>query len=573
MTPRWTPLAVVLGLLGLMGLVSGCAFVPTSGSIEQGPVVDSGASTQFIRVIAAPPSAGAQPSEVVTGFLEANASLEGEHGIARQYLTRVAAARWAPEQRTTVYSLGSLQVTGAGGEVRASMDVTGELLADGTLRTVEPAAPTRIDLHLTQVRQGGNAPPEWRITDPPHELLVSDADLRRAYREHQVYFVSARTGTLVPDGRFLPVVGSALPTALAEEVLAGPSRWLAPGVVASTPRGTKLALGAVTVSNSLATVELTSDVLAATPTQREALAAQLTWTLTSLPDVSAVQIMVGASPLEFPGTTLLLDRSNWQTRAPDAPRSGLDASGQPAAYRLLGRTVVRTTALGTTTLSLPAPVPSELSSLAVSLDERVAAVTEQDGAGIWLVPLDARSTEKRFAGSGIHSASFDSLGRLWFASEGVVRRLDRDGTLHSVPRPDGPTAPVTGLAVAADGTRVALVAGGRVEIAVLQQRADGELLLRSAHPIAGGIASVRDVAWRGATDIDVLGYTRTGLDVQRVTLASGLVEALRAPEGTVDVASSPGGRTLARTSGSEVLGNIGLQWREQGRANAVAYPG
>ena len=247
MTPRWTPLAVVLGLFGLMGLVSGCAFVPTSGSIEQGPVVDSGASTQFIRVIAAPPSAGAQPSEVVTGFLEANASLEGEHGIARQYLTRVAAARWAPEQRTTVYSLGSLQVTGAGGEVRASMDVTGELLADGTLRTVEPAAPRRIDLHLTQVRQGGNAPPEWRITDPPHELLVSDADLRRAYREHQVYFVSARTGTLVPDGRLLPVVGSALPTALAEEVLAGPSRWLAPGVVASTPRGTKLALGAVTL--------------------------------------------------------------------------------------------------------------------------------------------------------------------------------------------------------------------------------------------------------------------------------------------------------------------------------------
>lgn len=559
-------------VLALLGLLAGCASVPTSGSIRQGPVVDSGPSTQFIRVIAAPPSAGAQPSEVVTGFLEANASLESEHGIARQYLTRAAAARWAPEQRTTVYSLGSLQVTGSGNQVRASMDVTGELLADGTLRTVDPATPRRLDLHLTRVGQGSGTPPEWRIADPPSELLVSDADLRRAYREHQVYFVSARTGTLVPDGRLLPVVGSALPTALAEEVLAGPSKWLAAGVVDSVPKGTKLALGAVTVSNSLATVELTSDVVAATPKEREALAAQLTWTLTSLPDISAIQIMVGGSPLEFPGTTLLLDRSNWEMRAPDAPRSGRDGSGQPPDYRLVGGTVVRTTTAGTTTLSLPARVPSELTSLAVSLDERVAAVTEKGGTGLWLVPLDARSTEKRFPGTGIESASFDSLGRLWFASGGVVRRLDRDGTLRSVARPGGPAEPVTRVRVAADGTRIALVAGGRVELAVIQERS-GHTVLRSSHPIAGGIASVRDVAWRGATDLDVLGYTRAGLDVQRVTLASGLIEPLRAPEGTVGVASAPGGRTLARTSGGEVLGNIGLQWREQGRADAVAYPG
>ena len=71
---------------------SACASVPTSGPIEQGPVVDAGESTQFIRVIAAPPSQGASPADIVRGFLEANASLESDHAIARRYLTPPAAA-------------------------------------------------------------------------------------------------------------------------------------------------------------------------------------------------------------------------------------------------------------------------------------------------------------------------------------------------------------------------------------------------------------------------------------------------------------------------------------------------
>ena len=76
--------------------LSACAAVPTSGPIEEGPIVDAGNTAQFIRVIAAPPSVGASPSEIVRGFLEANASLDSGHAIARRYLTSEAAESWDP---------------------------------------------------------------------------------------------------------------------------------------------------------------------------------------------------------------------------------------------------------------------------------------------------------------------------------------------------------------------------------------------------------------------------------------------------------------------------------------------
>ena len=101
---------VAVAAAACIGLAA-CAGVPTSGPIEQGPVVDAGESSQFIRVIAAPPSVGASPTEIVRGFFEANASLESDHAIARRYLTPEAAATWDPDAATTVYQQSSLKLS------------------------------------------------------------------------------------------------------------------------------------------------------------------------------------------------------------------------------------------------------------------------------------------------------------------------------------------------------------------------------------------------------------------------------------------------------------------------------
>lgn len=570
---RRSGLAGALALL-CAGLLTSCAGVPTSGAIRQGPVVDSGEATQFIRVIAAPPSAGATPVQVVRGFLEANASLEDDSSISRQYLTPRAAEDWDPSARTTVYSLPSLDVSAEDSLARVALDVTGELLADGTLLPVDPVQRRRITMTLEQVPAGPEVPVEWRITDPPDELLVSDSDLRRAFRLHHVFFLGDRAGVLVPDGRLLPVVGASLPTALALQVLAGPAQWLAPGVSHGLPPGTGLAFGAVPVADGVASVELSEEARMATPEQRRALAAELTWTLTQLPDVTSVRIVAGAEPFDVPGAPSELGRDTWQPIAPDSASHGSPGSGGVASFRLQGASLVRVSDVARTAMPLPAEVTARSAGLAVSLDQRRASVVSRDRRQLWLLPLDTRAATQSFTGRRIGAGSFDHDGRLWFTEDGAVHRVTGPRTAPVVRVVGGPDAPVTAVRLARDGTRVALVAGGQLYLGVIRADADGAVSIVSAHTLVVGVRDIVDVAWRDATELDVLGsLSGAGQQVLRITVGSGQAQGLRAPAGAVDVAAAPGATTLALTSADELFGNVGLQWREQGSARSVAYPG
>jgi hypothetical protein len=564
-------------------VLAACSSVPTTGPIEQGPVVDSGESTQFIRVIAAPPSTGATPEQVVRGFLEANASLEDDHGIARRYLTPDAAASWAPGHRTTVYSVSSLDVvpgdeavtTPVGTRVRTSIDVVGDLLDDGSLQTVDPARPRRIVMTLEKAPQPeSNLPPEWRIADPPNELLVSDTDLRRAFREQQVFFLAESSQTLVPDTRLLPVVGPTVATALAERVLAGPSAWLAPGVEPSTPEGTALAFGSVPVADGLATVELTDRALAASPEQRRALSAALTWTLTQLPDVSAVEVLVAGGPYQVPGVSAVMDRATWQSIAPDHALLGPAGSDVPAAFVLRKDRVQRITDAGETSIPLPPEVVGKLSGLSVSLDERRASLIDTRGRVLWLFQFDNRSGARPFPVSGSGSGSFAPDGSFWFTDKGNLRRVSQGGTETAVPVVGAPPRGIDLVRIARDGVRVAVVADGRLLVGVVQHDADGAPTVASLHRIVGDLTQVRDVSWRTATDLDVLGsLSKTGRQLVRIGVGSGNAQGLRAPTGTWDVAAAPSATTLAVAADRIVYENVGLQWRQQAPGDSAAYPG
>ena len=67
-------------------------------------------------------------------------------------------------------------------------------------------------------------------------------------------------------------------------------------------------------------VDLDSTVLSATLADREALSAQLVWTLRQLPDVSAVRITSGGVPL--PGVESEQRRDAWPEFSPDGPTVG-----------------------------------------------------------------------------------------------------------------------------------------------------------------------------------------------------------------------------------------------------------
>ena len=564
---------VAVAAAACMGLAA-CAGVPTTGPIEQGPVVDAGESSQFIRVIAAPPSVGASPTEIVRGFFEANASLESDHAIARRYLTPEASGTWDPDAATTVYQQSSLKLSeGKDATINARLAVNNRLNEEGTLDPVDPASKEKIAFTLEQVVDGASGIPQWRIADPPPGILISDADLRRAYRQYQVHYPATRSGALVPDGRLLPVVGPSLPTALAQRVLAGPAEWLAPGVRTGAPPGTALALGAVPVTNGVALVELTDQALAATDVQRRDLAAQLTWTLTQLPEVTSVRLQVGGEPYDVPGVPELMDRSVWQERSPDSLTTGPTGTSLLPYYVLDGPAVIRVSEGGRTVLPMKVPDAEELIDLGVALDQRSAAAVEPDRRALWILPLDRGIAEQRIEGTRIGGASFDVDGQAWFTDAGRVMRLVPNGLPQEVAVQPDLAAPITSVHLARDGTRVVLVADGVLYLGVIQPSSTG-LVIGSVRRIATTVSDVQDVAWRNSVTLDVLGRTDTSnLQVLRIGVGTGDVQPFGAPPDPLEVSGAPGSATLAAGEGNQLFANVGLQWRAQGAARSVAYPG
>jgi len=99
-------------------------------------------------------------------------------------------------------------------------------------------------------------------------------------------------------------------------------------------------------------------------------------------------------------------------------------------------------------------------------------------------------------------------------------------------------------------------------------------VIGSVHRIATSVTGVLDATWRDSVTIDVLGPVESrGLQVLRVDVGSGEVQQLGAPPVPQEVAGAPGAPTLVSTEEGELFGNVGLQWREQGPARSVAYPG
>jgi hypothetical protein len=82
--------AVVIAAL-VAPLLAGCAVIPTSGPIQQGAEVGVETTDQVIRVIARPPQSDMTPTQIVSGFLQASASFEDDHAVARWILDTVDA--------------------------------------------------------------------------------------------------------------------------------------------------------------------------------------------------------------------------------------------------------------------------------------------------------------------------------------------------------------------------------------------------------------------------------------------------------------------------------------------------
>ena len=562
------PAVLVLVLASLASVLAGCAGVPTSGPIEQGPSIAAPGNDQFIRVIARPPVEGMTPEEVVRGFQEATASQDTGFGVAKQYLTALAATTWNPAKGVKVYDTSGLTFETAGSDVDAVGSLTGEIDRTGQYTVAAPGTQLAVEYGLQRVEG------EWRINALPDGLILGRGDIDRGYRAFNLYYFTRDSATLVPAPVLVPLSNAGVATRLVSGLLAGPTPWIAPSVRSGFPEGTTLLPESVPVVDGIADVALNDAVLAADDQQRQALSAQLVWTLRQLPDISGVRITVNGQPLLVPGVGATQGMTDWLTYDPDA------APDDFTAFALSEDRLVRVspdnTLVRVADLSQPAILP------AVSIDLTRVATLSPRRRQLSVSRLAAGATaELRFTGTELSRPSWDRTGALWVVDRGrglVLITDDADPVVVPVSGlPDDVTdRDLVAVAVSRDATRMGLLVqrGSRVEPMVARIERTGDRVRVSApRRVDSQLTESFDLAWADSGTLVVLGASgRTSLEVLQFSVGTTRVRPLSAPEGALSVAAGPS-RSLLVGTADTLYTSVGASWNRLGAATDPVYPG
>jgi hypothetical protein len=570
----------VAALVALAALAAaGCGGVPESGPVHAGRLVLPGAAGDdgFIRPIVTGPASGASPARIVAGFLAASGNLDENNLAARAFLTDAAAAIWQPGTRAAIYDdrthfdIGPTRSAGLTSTVTMAADRVATIGSDGGYTR---AGSHRLSATFRLVRQQG----QWRIENPPHELLLTALDLERSYQVSDVYFLNRSLDQVVPDRVFLTATGAGRATALVRAVLRGPSGSIAPAVRTAVPPGTSL-LGSAPVdaASGVVTVDLSRQILDARPAQRRELSAQLVWTLRQLPEVSGLRILADGSPLDVPGVPDVQTRSSWPGFAPDALPA--DAT---AFYRTHGRWQ---TVSG---VRLPGP----LGTGHLDLDDVAIGPGVDIGAGIGahrnrngLVTLYTGSVSLGptpvLSASAITPPSVDGHGEVWAAEPGSPTRVvmvPPGGRVQPVAAPGLANLDVSRLRISRDGARVAVVAAAgdrvpRLLVGRVSVLSHGGLRIDGLRQVAPGLR-VREVSWSAADKLAVLASVHGVVQLWTVAVDGSEIAPI-ATSGLpsyLDVAAAPQLPIVVSFARNIYLADSG-GWSFVGHGGQPAYPG
>lgn len=537
---RRSPVATfILGVVAV--LVAGCAGLPTSSA----PKVVRKVADQSIAAAPQGPDPGQQPEQIVREFIHASALTEydtaGESFVAaREFLTPAAQKSWRADSSSTKIIVLSDDFSATPdpdnpGAVAVTGRQIGEVEPDRSFRPID-SAKFQVTVHLDQTNG------QWRISDPPADVLITQGDFSTALRQRTVYFLDSTGRVVVPDIRYIPNSHSPDLSAnrLMDLLLRGPSKQLAGAARTQLGPGAELQSNVHIDSAGVAHVDLTG-VDVSTAAARQALAAQIVWTLD--PDVQQIAITVNGLPLNTAGAP---DTTGAAATTPDNPNnvfslaSGTVAgfspdqvpgSGQAVsdAYYIDGGVILRLSdstpmwgSVGTGSVHV---MSAALSAASGAL---AAVVRDSDGGQELLVgrPFDHQPAVTALKATTLTQPSFTRWGyAAWTVQNGAEQPEVYQVTIGS----GSPTwsrvaapglagiGPVTALALSPDGVRVAIVAGGTLFIGVISASPDAS---EGSSGSAGttGAAGSGGGSGSGASGTEHHGLQITGLSVLRPDL-------------------------------------------------------
>nr|WP_189966376.1 LpqB family beta-propeller domain-containing protein [Streptomyces violascens] len=604
--------------------------MPSSGDVHS--VSASQRADSQVQVYAVPPRPGAQPNEIVSGFLEAMTSDDPQFAMARQYLTVKAAKDWQANQVTVLADGPDPQPNRSGDRGADSsgftFTVSGKPVAVvDKQRAYQPAKPQDTysqTIHL--VRQSGpdGTGKEWRIDALPEGLLLGQSDFQRIYRSVNKYYFAAGQNQLVADPVYVrqrtdPETQMNLITQTVQSVLDGPTNWLKPVVASKFPSGTALKSDTKSLAlddrNALK-VPLNERASHAEDQQCKRMAAQLLFTLRDLTTTRIGQVeldrangsqmcvlsgnqaetyapeRMSTTPGQyFVDTTGHVERMRADTSGSDGSGGGTDSSdGSDASV-----------------VTEPVQGPfgkgeQQVRTVAVSRDEKRAAGVSADGKALLvarlavggeLVHTSVTSDDRDAKNGGLSAPSWDGRGDLWVADRNpakprLLRLAQGTGEPEAVDVTGLNGAQIQQVRMSADGVRIALLVseGGHTTLRIgrVERTEDGDkkvVSVRELRPGAPQMEDVTAVSWAGRSRLVVVGKEIGGVSQQlRYVQTDGSTSAagtLPSVNKLTDIAATDDDRMpLVAHSQEDGIVRLppGANWKTAvKKGSAPAYPG
>ena len=503
-------------LMVLIMLLAGCAGVPSSSAPQAIGTVEHPAPSNLPK-----PPPGMDPDVLLREFLKATADPANRHLAARQFLTQSASNSWDDAGSALLIDHVVFVETRAAERVSATMrgDILGSLSDVGVFETAEGELPDPGSIALVKTSGG------WRIDRLPNGVFLDWQQFQATYKRNTLYFADPTGKTVVPDPRYVAVSDhDQLPTELVSKMLAGPRPEMAHTVrnLLAPPlrlRGpvTRADGGKNGIGRGYGGARIDLEKLSTTdPHSRQLLAAQIIWTLARADIRGPYVINADGAPLD--------DRfaDGWTTSDVAATDPGVADGAGAGLHALVNGALMSLDGQHAAAVSGAFGRMSDQTGAALSRSGRLVAsvVTLRRGApdmaeSLWIGDL---------GGEAVQSADGHSLSRpSWSLDDAVWVVVDANNVLRAIQEPaSGQPAripvdsaavasrfpgPITDLQLSRDGTRAAMVIGGQVILAGVEQTQAGQYALTYPRRLGFGLGtSVVSLSWRTGDDIAV---TRT----------------------------------------------------------------
>ncbi|MBG6189670.1 hypothetical protein IWX64_000597 [Arthrobacter sp. CAN_A212] len=281
--------SLMLVLLPLLLVITGCSSIPTSGPVGVIAADDGSDAAEPLIFNPLGPTEDAEPGALLESFITAGRGAAGDYEIARDYLTEEFAEQWQPEERILVYNASpQISATPVEGVFQIQLEVEGTIDAEG-IRT-SAAATTTESVTAEMVL---DADGQWRITSIPNGIMIASDEADLLLKTYSLYFYSSSFEHWVPDVRWF-VNRTAIAANIVEAMLEGPAPYLQGSVTSAFPESTTLGVESVPIVSGTATVDLSADILQDTSDLvRQQMQQQLRANLAGLNTVNSVQMTVG----------------------------------------------------------------------------------------------------------------------------------------------------------------------------------------------------------------------------------------------------------------------------------------